>query len=58
MRDNATLEQLVVLSNLESYNAELIKMKMPAEERLRILNGTAISQMKILVSNKSIKALE
>lgn len=57
MRDYATLEQLVVLSNLESFNAELIKMQMPAEERLQKLNKTAIEQMKVLISNKSMKAL-
>ena len=57
MRDFATLEQLVVLSNLESFNAELIKMQMPAEERLQKLNKTAIEQMKVLIANKSMKAL-
>lgn len=57
MRDYATLEQLVVLSNLESFNAELIKMQMTAEERLQKLNRTAIEQMKVLISNKSMKAL-
>jgi hypothetical protein len=57
MRDYATLEQLVVLSNLESLNAELIKMQMPADERLQKLNKTAIEQMKVLIANKSMKAL-
>lgn len=58
MRDYATLEQLVVLSNLESFNAELIKMQIPAGERLQKLNRTAIEQMKVLVSNRSIKSLQ
>lgn len=58
MRDYATLEQLVVLSNLESFNAELIKMGMSAEGRLQRLNRTAIEQMKVLLSNKSMKALQ
>jgi len=57
MRDYATLEQLVVLSNLESLNAELIKMGIAAEERLQKLNKTAIEQMQVLVSNNSLKAL-
>ena len=57
IRDYATLEQLVVLSNLESLNAELIKMQITAEERLQKLNKTAIEQMKVLISNKSMKAL-
>jgi hypothetical protein len=33
LRDYATLEQLVVLSNLESYNSELIKMKILPDNR-------------------------
>jgi len=49
MRDYATLEQLVVLSNLECLNAELIKMGIFAEERLQRLNRTAIEQMKVLI---------
>ncbi|NTV48930.1 MAG: KilA-N domain-containing protein [Geobacteraceae bacterium] len=57
MRDYATLEQLVVLSNLESLNAELIKIQMTAEERLQKLNKTAIDQMKVLILNKSMKVL-
>jgi len=57
MRDHATLEQLVVLSNLESLNAELIKMQIPAEERLQRLNNTARAQMKILLATTSMKAL-
>ncbi len=58
MRDYATLEQLVVLSNLESLNAELIKMGISANDRLQKLNKTAIEQMKALVSNISLKALQ
>lgn len=57
MRDYATLEQLVVLSNLESFNAELIKIGMNAEERLQKLNSTAIEQMKVLIKNKSLDRL-
>ncbi|MBF0239371.1 MAG: KilA-N domain-containing protein [SAR324 cluster bacterium] len=57
IRDNATLEQLVVLSNLESYNSELIKQKIPAETRLQQLNRIAIEQMRVLIENKSIKKL-
>jgi hypothetical protein len=58
IRDFATLEQLVVLSNLESYNSELIKQKIPAEKRLEQLNRIAIDQMRILIENKSIKKIE
>ena len=50
IRDHATLEQLVVLSNLESINAMLIKQKLPQNERLVQLNTIAITQMKSLIS--------
>lgn len=57
MREYATLEQLVVLSNIESLNAELIKMSITANDRLQRLNKTAIEQMKVLLSSRSIKGL-
>ena len=57
IRDFATLEQLVVLSNLESYNAEMIKQKIPANKRLEQLNRIAIDQMRVLIDNKSIKKI-
>ena len=57
IRDEASLEQLVVLSNLESINALLIGQKISQSERLIQLNKTAIDQMKTLVANKAIKAL-
>ncbi len=58
IRDNATLEQLVVLSNLESINALLIRQGMPRNERLMQLNNVAIMQMKSLLSNNSLKSLK
>ena len=58
IRDYATLEQLVVLSNMESYNSELIKMQIPSDERLKKLNKIAIDQMKVLIENRSIKKLK
>jgi hypothetical protein len=58
IRDYATLEQLVVLSNLESFNAELIEQGIESNERFQKLNSVAISQMKILISNKSIEKLK
>ena len=57
VRDYATLEQLVVLSNMESYNSELIKMQIPCDDRLKKLNKIAIDQMKVLIANKSLKKL-
>lgn len=57
IRDYATLEQLVVLSNMESINALLIEQGLPQSERLVQLNRVAITQMKSLVENKAIKKL-
>ncbi|KDE66648.1 conjugative transposon protein [Fusobacterium necrophorum DAB] len=58
LRDYATLEQLVVLSNMESINALLIKQGLPQSDRLVQLNRVAIMQMKSLVENKNIKQLK
>jgi hypothetical protein len=57
IRDNATLEQLVVLTNLESNNALLIRHGVSQTERLRLLNESAIQQMKSLLGNPSIERL-
>jgi hypothetical protein len=53
MRDHATIEQLLVLANMESLNAEFIHMGMSQGERLMKLNTIAIRQMKTLTSNAS-----
>jgi hypothetical protein len=57
LRDAATLEQLVVLSNLESINAVLIHQGVPAPERLRQLNAIAITQMRSLLGSSAIRQL-
>lgn len=57
MRDDASLEQLVVLSNLESINAVLIHQGLAAPERLTQLNATAITQMRSLVGMGTVKRL-
>ena len=57
MRDVATLEQLVVLSNLESINSVLIHQGLEASSRLVQLNGIAIRQMRSLVGMNEIKKL-
>ncbi len=57
IRDQATIEQLVVLSNLESINAVLIRQELPQSERLKQLNTIAITQMESLISNKNLKNL-
>lgn len=51
IRDYATLEQLLVLANLESMNAELIHMNIPQQERLIKLNEMAIRQLQVLTNN-------
>ncbi len=58
IRDYATLEQLVVLSNMESINALLIERGLPQGERLLRLNQVAITQMKSLIESKAIKRLK
>ena len=58
IRENATLEQLVVLSNMESINAFLIQQNIPQSERLVQLNQVAITQMKSLIENKNLKRLK
>jgi len=52
IRDEASLEQLVVLSNLESINALLIRQGISQAERLVELNKTAITQMKTLIAHQ------
>jgi hypothetical protein len=54
IRDYATLEQLVVLSNMESINALLIRQGLAQGERLIQLNTVAITQMKSLVDNQQL----
>lgn len=49
IRDYSTIEQLLVLANMESINAEFIRMNLSQGERLRKLNETAITQMNALV---------
>ena len=58
MRDHATVEQLLVLANLESMNAELIHMGLPQGERLRKLNEIAIRQMQVLTTAPAARQLK
>ncbi len=58
IRDHATLEQLVVLSNLESINSLLIHQQLPSSERIVQLNKIAITQMSSLLGNPNIKKLK
>jgi hypothetical protein len=58
IRDMATIEQLVVLSNLESLNSVFIHQGQSQSDRLIQLNAIAITQMKALLNSKQIKKLK
>ena len=58
IRDQATIEQLLVLANLESMNAEFIRMELTQSDRLFKLNQIAIAQLKSLTANPAIKKLK
>ncbi len=58
VRDHATVEQLLVLANIEGMNAELIHMGLSQGERLKRLNGIAIRQMQVLTAAPAMKQLK
>jgi len=58
IRDFATIEQLVVLSNMESINALFINQGIEPFDRLFKLNKIAIQQMKSLIDNQSLNKLK
>ena len=58
IRDFATLEQLVVLSNMESINVLLIEKGLTQQQRLLELNKVAITQMKSLTTNATTQKLK
>lgn len=58
IRDIASIEQLVVLSNLESINAMLIQQEIDQADRLLKLNEIAIIQMKSLINTKAFEKLK
>ena len=57
MRDHATIEQLLVLANLEGMNAEFIRMSLPQGDRLKRLNEIAIRQLQSLLVPRDFKRL-
>ena len=57
LRDKASLEQLIVLSNLERINALLVSQGLSQQDRLVQLNKVAIVQMKSLLGNTAISGL-
>jgi len=58
MREYATIEQLLVLANIEGMNAELIYMGLSQGDRLKRLNEIAIRQMQVLTSVAAIKQVK
>ena len=58
MRDHATIEQLLVLANIEGMNAEFIHMALPQGDRLKRLNQIAIRQMQTLTASSALRQLE
>ncbi len=58
IRDYATINELICLSNMENINAVLINDGMPQGERLVKLNQIAIQQMQILEGNNDRKLLK
>jgi hypothetical protein len=58
IRDHAPLEQLVVLTNLESLNSVLIRQGLPQQSRLLKLNEIAITQMRTLLAVNTAKRLK
>ena len=58
IRDEASLQQLIVLANLESINAELIRQCVSQSERLLRLNASAKQMMNSLAGDHRIEMLE
>ncbi|MBI5908729.1 MAG: KilA-N domain-containing protein [Betaproteobacteria bacterium] len=58
MRDYSTVEQLLVLANLEGMNAEMIHMRLSQGERLKRLNQIAIRQMQVLTAAPALRQLK
>ena len=57
MRDYATVEQLLVLANIEGMNADFIHMGLDQGERLKRLNQIAIRQMQTLAAHTSARQI-
>ena len=57
MRDSASVQQLLVLANIESLNTEFIQMGLTQGERLQKLNAVAIRQMRLLTGSPALRPL-
>lgn len=58
IRDEANASQLVCLANLETLNAHFIHQGLAQAERLKLLNQTAIQQMRLLLADAGTRRLE
>ncbi len=58
IREHASIEQLLVLTNMEGINAELIRMNITQTERLKKLNEIAILQLRALTGYKPVNTLK
>lgn len=58
VRDSASINELIVLSNLESYNAVMIKENLPKQERLKRLRSVAVEQLDTLNRNDEMKSIK
>ena len=58
MRDYASVEQLIVLVNLESMNADMIRQGLPSSERIQRLRAIAYYQLKSLESSNAAARLK
>lgn len=57
LRDYATIEQLLVLTNLENLNAYLVQQGLPQNERMKKLRNTVVYQLKTLSESKGAREL-
>lgn len=58
MREYASVEQLLVLANIDGMNAEFIHMGLAQGERLKRLNQIAFRQLEVLTASPVVKRLK
>ena len=58
IRDSASINELIILTNLESYNAELIKSKVVKQQRFELLQKMAKSQGESLKNSDPMKSIK
>ena len=58
IRDYASIEQLLIIANMESYNAALIEQNISQGERLKMLNTMARSQLRILQNQNTMRLVK